>query len=63
MQVLSKHLRIFLRFSFRKNNFFIGKKTVVEIISLTINDSPNVLCFDTYLINLYAKSTEAERYL
>ena len=31
-------------------NFFIGKKTVVETISVAINDSFNVPCFDLYLI-------------
>ena len=33
MQALCKLLRNLLRFSFCKNNFFIGKKTVMETIS------------------------------
>ena len=28
------------------NDFFIGKKTVVETISAAINDTSDVLCFD-----------------
>ena len=47
--------------SFSKNNFFIEKKTVVETISVTINDSSDVLCVYLYLINIFAKSTVAER--
>ena len=60
MQVLSKHLRNLLRFSFHKNNFFIGKKAV-ETISVAINDTPDVLCFDLYLINIFAKYAKVER--
>ena len=29
---------------------------VVETISVAINDSSDMLCFDLYLINLFAKS-------
>ena len=36
---LSKRLRNLLRFSFRKSNFFIGKKPVVETISVAVNNS------------------------
>ena len=36
----------------RKNNFFIGKKNVVETISITISDTSDVLCFDLYLLNV-----------
>ena len=39
-----------LRFLFHKNNLFIGKKPVVEFISVAINESSDVLCFDPYLI-------------
>ena len=39
----------------------IGKKTVKETFSVAINDSSDVLCFDLYLINIFAKSTKAER--
>ena len=61
MQVLSKHLQNLLGLSFRKNNFFIGK-TIVEIISVAISDSSDVLCFDiVYLINTFEKSAKAER--
>ena len=35
-----------------KNNFFIGKKIIVETISVVINDS-SVLCFVLYLINIF----------
>ena len=37
------------------------KKNVVETISVIINDSSNVLCFDLYLIHIIGKSTKAER--
>ena len=29
---------------------------------MAINDSSDELCFDLYLINIFAKSTKAERY-
>ena len=38
------------------------KKTMVETISVGINDNWDVLCFDLYLINIFAKSTKAERW-
>ena len=37
------------------------KKTAVETIPVAINDSPDVLCFDLYLVNIFAKSTKVER--
>ena len=38
------------------------KKTpVVETIFMVISDSSDVLCFDLYLINIFVKSTKAER--
>ena len=48
-------------YSFHKNNFFTGKKPVVETISLTITDSSDVRCLDLYLKNAFTKSTKAER--
>ena len=33
----------------------------METMSVAINDSSDVLCFDLYLINIFAKSTKAER--
>ena len=53
--------KIYLRFSFHKNNFFIGKKAAVETILVAINDSSDVLCFILYLINIFEKSTKVER--
>ena len=50
-----------LRFLFHKNNFFIGKKPVVEFISVAINESSDVLCFDPYLINIFSESSKADR--
>ena len=61
-KVLSKHLENLMRFSFRKNDFLIGKKIMVETISVAISDSCDVLCFDLYLINIFTKSTKAEGY-
>ena len=61
MYALSKNLQNLLRFLFRKNNFFTGKKPVVETISVAITDSSVVRCFDLYLINLFTKFTKAER--
>ena len=34
----------------------------METISVAINDSSDLLCFELYLINIFAKSTKAERY-
>ena len=34
---------------------------MVEIISVAITDSSNVRYFDLYLINIFTKSTKAER--
>ena len=53
--------KFILRFSFHEKNFFKGKKTMVETISVAINDSSDVLWFDLYLINVFTKSTKAER--
>ena len=50
-----------LRFLFSKNNFFTGKKTKVETISVAITDSSNVRCLDLNLINVFMKSKKAER--
>ena len=51
-----------LRFSFRKNNFSIGKKDVVETTSKAINNSSDLLCFDLCLMNIFEKSSKAERW-
>ena len=53
--------KIYLRFSFHKNNFFIGQKAAVETILVAINDSSDVLCFILYLINIFEKSMKVER--
>ena len=37
------------------------KKTIVEIISVAITDSSDMRCLDLYLINIFTKSTKAER--
>ena len=39
----------------------MGKKNVVEAISVAIKDSSDMLCFELYLINVSVKSTKAER--
>ena len=39
----------------------LQEKKVVETISVTITDNSDVLCFDLCLINIFTKSTEAER--
>ena len=49
-----------LRFSFHKNDFFIGKKAVAETISEAINDS-SLFYFDHSLINIFVKSMKTER--
>ena len=33
----------------------------METISVAINDSAGLLCFDLYLFNIFAKSVKAER--
>ena len=58
---MSKRVRKLSRFSFCKNNSFIGKETEVETILVAINDISDVLCFDLYKINKFAKSKKAER--
>ena len=52
LYVLSKHLQSLLRISFCKNSIFIGKNPIVKTISVAINDSSDVLCFDLYLLCL-----------
>ena len=51
---------IILEERFCKNNLFIGKKNVVEIILKAVNDSSDVLCFDLHLINVFKKSTKTD---
>ena len=38
------------------------KKNVVEIISVPITDNVDVRCLYLYLINVFTKSTKAERF-
>ena len=38
------------------------KKNIVETISVAVNDNWDVLCFDLYLINIFAKSSKVERW-
>ena len=40
----------------------VGKKAVVETISVAITDSSDVRYLDLCLINIFTKSTKAERY-
>ena len=61
MQALNKNLQNLLRFLLSKNNFFKGKKTVMETISVAITGSSDARCFDLYLINIFKKSKKAER--
>ena len=56
-QTSAKFIEIFVR----KNNYVMGNNPVVDTASLAINDSSDVLCFDLYLINIFAKSVKAER--
>ena len=42
------------------NNFITGRKPVLEIISVVINGSSDLLYFDLYLINIFAKSVKVE---
>ena len=38
--------------------FLKRRKNVAEIISVTINDSSDLLCFELYLINIFVKSAK-----
>ena len=40
---------------------FWRKRCIVETISVAIKDKSNMICFDLYLINIFLKSTKAER--
>ena len=51
-QTLIKFIEIFIS---------LHEKNVEETISLAINDSSDVRCLDLYLINIFTKSTKAER--
>ena len=44
-----------------QEQFLYRKKNVVETISVAITDSSDVRCLDVYLINIFTKSTKAER--
>ena len=48
-KALSKYLWNVLRFSFHKNNFFVGNKIIAETSSVAITDSSSVHCIDQYL--------------
>ena len=56
-QAFTKFIEIFVP----QKLFLYGKKTVVETILAAITDSPDVHCFDLYLINIFMKSAKAER--
>ena len=45
-KALSKYLWNVLRFSFHKNNFFVGNKIVLETSSVAITNISCVHCFD-----------------
>ena len=51
-QTLNKFIEIFIS---------LHEKNVEETISVAINDSSDVRCLDLYLINIFTKSTKAER--
>ena len=51
-QTLLKFIEIFIS---------LHEKNVEETISVVINDSSDVRCLDLYLINIFTKSTKAER--
>ena len=44
-----------------QEKFLFRKKPPVETTSVAINDNSNVLCFDLYLINIFAKSKKVEK--
>ena len=56
-QTFMKFIEIFVL----KNNFFTGKKNVVETMSVAITDSSNVRNLNLYLINIFTKSIKEER--
>ena len=56
----AKIYEIYWDFLFPKNNFFTGKKPVMETILVAITDSSDVRYFDLYLINIFTKSTKLE---
>ena len=56
-QTFAKFIKIFVP----QEQFIYGKKTVVETISVAINDSFEVWCLNLYPINIFTKSTKAER--
>ena len=57
-QTSTEFIEVFVLYEY---NFFIGKKNLVETISVTINYSSDVLCFDLYLINILSESKEMQR--
>ena len=55
-QTFMKFIEIFI-----PQEFLYRKKNVMKAISMTITDSSDVRCLDRYLINIFTKSTKAER--
>ena len=51
----------FIEIFILQEQFLYRKKTVVETIIVAIVDSSDMHCFDLYLINIFMKSTKAER--
>ena len=57
---MSKYQENVLRFSFRKNSFFVEKEIHIGISSVAITNGFHVHCFDLYPMNISTKSTKAE---
>ena len=53
-QISTKFIEIYILQEFL---YLKKKKTVVEIISMAIADSLDVICFDLYQLNIFAEST------
>ena len=58
--ILTKHVKLQHE---NKPVSSVGKKAVVETISVAITDSSDVRYLDLCLINIFTKSTKAERYI
>ena len=56
-QTFTKFIDIFVP----QEQFLYGKKSLLETILVAIADSSDVRCFDLYLMNIFTKSTKAER--
>ena len=57
-QISKKFIEIFVP----QKYFLYRKKIVEETIPVAINDSSDLLCFDLYLVCIFAKSTKEKRY-